>query len=387
VTRVLAPSTPTTTSWVIRSPLAGATDGSTLSAYGTHSPLSPHPRYTDAGGLRMTQDDLGAPESFSHTPVMLQEVVDLLTATPGGVWVDATVGGGGHAAALLAASPYHRLIGLDRDPEAVAAASDALAGFGARALVVHARFDRIAEVLESAAPGEPVTGVFFDLGVSSRQFDEAGRGFSYRYDAPLDMRMDATSGITAADLLDELPEDALARIFVDNGERRFARRIARAIVKQRPVTSTGQLADIVKYALPAAARHHGGHPAKRVFQALRIAVNEELDLLGPALDEAMSLLVPGGRCVVLAYHSGEDRMVKDHFRAAAAGWCKCSPDLPCVCGAVPAVHLLNRGARLASAAEQTANPRSASARLRAVERLDAPFGNSRRLAGEASEEQ
>jgi 16S rRNA (cytosine1402-N4)-methyltransferase len=269
----------------------------------------------------------------------------------------------------------------------VTAARVALEGYGARAVVVHARFDQMRQVLEAVAPDQPVAGVLFDLGVSSRQFDDAARGFSYRYDAPLDMRMDPTAGITAAELVDELSEAELARLLAENGESRFAGRIARAITSQRPVTSTGQLADIVKFALPAAARHHGGHPAKRVFQALRIAVNEELDLLGPALDEAMSLLVPGGRGVVLAYHSGEDRMVKEHFRAAASGWCQCPPELPCVCGAVPAVLLLNRGARLASKAEQAANPRSASARLRAVERLEAPFAYGRPTAGEQEEDE
>ncbi|MGH9169284.1 MAG: 16S rRNA (cytosine(1402)-N(4))-methyltransferase RsmH [Acidimicrobiales bacterium] len=326
----------------------------------------------------MTRDSSAPePEGFAHKPVMLAEVVELLTATPGGVLLDLTVGGGGHAAALLAASPRHRLVGLDRDPEAVSAATALLAGFGARARVVQARFDRLGEVLDAVAGSEPVAGVLFDLGVSSRQFDEPGRGFSYRFDGPLDMRMDQTSGITAAQLVDELSVDDLVRLLSANGETRFAVRIAEAIVAGRPITTTTQLADVVKYALPAAARHHGGHPARRVFQGLRIAVNAELEVLGPTLDQAMSILTPGGRCVVLAYHSGEDRMVKAHFLAASAGWCTCPAHLPCVCGAVPAVRLLNRGARLPSAAEQAANQRSASARLRAVERLDAPFGHPR----------
>jgi 16S rRNA (cytosine1402-N4)-methyltransferase len=304
---------------------------------------------------------------------MVDEVVELLTATPGGVVLDATVGGGGHAGALLAASTSHRLVGLDRDPEAVAAARSALAPFGARAVVVHARFDRLTEVLADVAAGEPVSGVLFDLGVSSRQFDEAGRGFSYRFDAPLDMRMDPTEGVTAADVVNNAAEDDLARLFADNGEGRFARRIARAVVGARPVTTTTQLADIVRAAIPGPARHGGGHPAKRVFQALRIAVNDELQLLGPALEDAMEALVAGGRCVVLSYHSGEDRLVKEHFAAAGSGWCTCPPEIGCVCGAIPAVRVLTRGARLPTAAEVATNRRAASARLRAVERLDAPF--------------
>jgi 16S rRNA (cytosine1402-N4)-methyltransferase len=304
---------------------------------------------------------------------MMLEVVELLAATPGGVIVDATVGGGGHAEAVLAASSEHRLIGLDRDPEAVTAARASLVAFGARAVVVHARFDHLTEVLAEVAPGEPVSGVLFDLGVSSWQFDEAGRGFSYRFDAPLDMRMDPGDGVTAADIVNNTAEADLARLFAENGEQRFARRIARAVVAARPVTTTAQLAEVVRYAIPAAARHGGGHPAKRVFQGLRIAVNEELELLRPALDDAMEALAPGGRCVVLSYHSGEDRLVKDRFAGAAAGWCTCPPEIGCVCGAIPAVRLLTRGARMPSAEETARNPRSTSARLRAVERLDAPY--------------
>jgi 16S rRNA (cytosine1402-N4)-methyltransferase len=324
----------------------------------------------------------GDDRDFAHSPVMVGDVVDLLVRTPGGVLVDATVGGGGHAAAVLAASNAHRLIGLDRDPEAVAAAAANLAAFGARALVVHARFDHLAAVVAEEAPGEPVSGVLFDLGVSSWQFDEAGRGFSYRFDAPLDMRMDPGDPVTAADIVNNSGEADLARLFADNGESRFARRIAKAVVGARPVTTTAQLAEIVRYAIPAAARHRGGHPAKRVFQGLRISVNQELELLGPALDDAMELLVPGGRCVVLSYHSGEDRLVKDRFAGAGAGWCTCPPEIGCVCGAIPAVRVLTRGARLPSASEIAGNPRSSSARLRAVERQDAPFG--RRSHGTAA---
>jgi 16S rRNA (cytosine1402-N4)-methyltransferase len=317
---------------------------------------------------------------------MLNEVVDLLTPTPGGVILDATVGGGGHAAAILTASSAHRLIGLDRDPEAVAAAERLLGTFGARAVVVHARFDRLRDVLAEQAAGEAVSGVLFDLGVSSRQFDEAGRGFSYRFDAPLDMRMDPGDAGTAADIVNTWGERDLADLLADNGEVRFAWRIVRAIVSARPVRTTAQLAEIVKSAIPAAARQRGGHPAKRVFQALRIAVNEELEQLGPAVDNAMEVLAPGGRCAVLSYHSGEDRLVKEHFGAAAAGWCTCPREIGCVCGAIPAVRLLTRGARLASKEETAANPRSSSGRLRAVERLDGPFGRATKADRRTEEE-
>ncbi|MHB1886590.1 MAG: 16S rRNA (cytosine(1402)-N(4))-methyltransferase RsmH [Acidimicrobiales bacterium] len=381
-------SVPKGSARVIRSPLAGAQDGSSLSAATLHPRLGIRPSYLDAaGGLRMPRDNLGGEgDDFVHLPVMVREVVELLAGTPGGVVLDATVGGGGHAAAVLAASSRHRLIGLDRDRDAIGAAAARLGAFGARAVVVHARFDQLADVLEEIAPGEPVSGVLFDLGVSSRQFDEPSRGFSYRFDGPLDMRMDRDEKITAAELVNSMAEEDMARLFAGSGEVRFAYRIARAVVGARPVTTTSQLAQLVRASIPAAARNRGGHPARRVFQALRIAVNGELELLGPAVDEAMEVLAPGGRCVVLSYHSGEDRLVKDRFAAAAAGWCTCPREIGCVCGAVPAMTVLTRGARLPGEPEQRSNPRSSSARLRAAERLDAPFPMARKpqvpLSGE-----
>ncbi len=214
----------------------------------------------------------------------------------------------------------------------------------------------------------PVVAVFFDLGVSSHQLDVAARGFSYREPGPLDMRMDPGQPMTAAELVNSASEAELASLFAESGEDRFARRIARFIVERRPLHTTSELAEAVAAAVPVAARRRG-HPARRVFQALRIAVNEELGQLGDALDDAIDLLVPGGRCVVLAYHSGEDRLVKARFVHAATGGCTCPPGLPCSCGAVASVRLLTRGARKASAAEVAANPRAESARLRAVERL------------------
>ena len=296
-------------------------------------------------GLRMSR-------GFHHRPVMEEEVVELFAPVPPGVVVDATVGGGGHAAALLDAHPHLRLLALDRDAEALAAAAEALARFGSRVVGLHhARFDRLGDL----AGGE-LSGVLFDLGVSSPQLDRAARGFSYRLDAPLDMRMDRSQDRTAADVVNGEDEATLARLISDSGERRFARRIARRIVEARPLTTTSELAEVVRSAIPAAARRTGGHPARRVFQAVRIAVNDELEVLGPAIDAAITLLAPGGRCVALSYHSGEDRIVKDRFLAAATGDCVCPPGLPCACGAVPLVRLLNRGARKPSPTETAANP-------------------------------
>jgi 16S rRNA (cytosine1402-N4)-methyltransferase len=301
---------------------------------------------------------------FAHRPVMVDEVVDLLRAVPAGVVLDATVGGGGHAAALLAAHPGIRLVGIDQDPQAVAAAGAALAGFGWRAEVRPGRFDGLAAI---AAELGQLSGVLFDLGVSSPQFDRPERGFSYRAEGPLDMRMGPARSLDAATVVNEWREDDLARLLAAHGEGRFSRRIARAVVTARPLTTTTELAEVVKNAIPAAARRQGGHPARRVFQAIRVAVNAELEILPGALDAAIAALAPGGRCVVLSYHSGEDRIVKDRFAWAATGGCVCPPGLPCVCGATPLVHLLNRGARKPTAAEVAVNHRAESARLRAVE--------------------
>jgi 16S rRNA (cytosine1402-N4)-methyltransferase len=216
------------------------------------------------------------------------------------------------------------------------------------------------------------SGVLFDLGVSSMQLDDPERGFSYRGDGPLDMRADRRQSTTAADVVNGYDEGSLARVLARHGEERFAGRIARAVVAARPLSTTGQLAEIVRDAIPAPARRRGGHPAKRTFQAIRIEVNGELATLGAAIDRAIDLLVPGGRCVVLAYHSGEDRIVKDRFAEAVTGGCVCPPRLPCVCGAVPRVRLVWRGAHRPGPAELAANPRSESARLRAAEKLEVP---------------
>ncbi|MCU4183693.1 16S rRNA (cytosine(1402)-N(4))-methyltransferase RsmH [Acidiferrimicrobium sp. IK] len=313
---------------------------------------------------------------FSHRPVMLDEIVDAFAPVPPGVVLDATVGGGGHAAAILAAHPHLRVVGLDQDPDAVGAARDALGAFGDRAAVVRARFDRLDAVLDELAI--PVlSGALFDLGVSSPQLDRAGRGFSYRADAPLDMRMDPDGPLTAADVVNTATVRDLASLFADNGEGRFAGRIARAIIAARPIVSTGALAEIVRDAIPAPARRTGGHPAKRVFQALRIAVNQELDILPGTLDAAIARLRPDGRVAVLSYHSGEDRIVKDRFRYAITGGCTCPPGLPCVCGAQPRAVAVTRKARRPSAAEVEANRRAESARMRVLQAVEPGTGGTR----------
>jgi len=312
-----------------------------------------------AGELQMAH-------SFDHIPVLRDEVVSLFAAVPPGTVVDATVGGGGHAAALLSAYPGMRVLGLDRDPAALAAAGRLLSQFGDRVSLIRSPFSALETVIEEASAA-PVSGVLFDLGVSSPQLDRAGRGFSYRADGPLDMRMDPASSITAGDLVNGLSIDALAELFRENGEGRLSGRIARAVVGARPLTSTGQLAEVVSSAVPQAARRKG-HPARRVFQALRIEVNDEQNELRAALPAALSSLAVGGVLAVISYHSGEDRLVKQTLAEAASGGCVCPPGLPCVCGAVARHRLVFRGARKPSASEVDANPRAEAARLRAIVR-------------------
>jgi 16S rRNA (cytosine1402-N4)-methyltransferase len=300
---------------------------------------------------------------------MLHEVLDYFAPVPHGTLLDATLGGGGHAVALLDARPDLNLIGIDQDAVAIAAASERLARFGARVHIAHARFDQLREVATSVLGEELLVGVLFDLGVSTPQLDTPERGFSFRYDAPLDMRMDPRSGRTAAEIVNGLSEGELERLLRDNGETRLARRIAAAIVAARPIGRTDQLAEVVAHAVPAAARRRG-HPARRVFQALRIATNDELAILPDALDAAIAQTKTGGRVVVLSYHSGEDRITKERLSFAATGGCTCLPALPCVCGAIARVRLLTRGAKLPTANEVAANPRAEAARLRAVQIID-----------------
>jgi 16S rRNA (cytosine1402-N4)-methyltransferase len=328
------------------------------------SPLRPE------DGATVSHDDDVAPPTpdFSHVPVLLDRVVELFRDVPPGWYVDATLGGGGHAAAVLAANPGLRLLGLDRDDVAIAAATRRLAPFGDRVEIVRTGFDRIADVVRERTD-EGASAVLMDLGVSSPQLDVAERGFSYRAAAPLDMRMDRRQALSAMEVVNEYSYPELARVIREFGEERYANRIARAIVQARPVLDTEQLADLVREAIPAPARRSGGHPAKRTFQAIRIEVNRELEQLADALDGALSVLAPGGRLAVMSYHSLEDRMVKATLREASTGGCVCPPGLPCACGAEPTVRLLKRGAWTASAEEAETNRRAESVRLRAVERL------------------
>ncbi|MCI4370914.1 MAG: 16S rRNA (cytosine(1402)-N(4))-methyltransferase RsmH, partial [Thermoplasmata archaeon] len=268
-------------------------------------------RASPVEGLQMVRQ-------FVHEPVMASEVVDLFEPVPPGIVVDMTVGGGGHAAAILAAHAHLRIVGLDRDPDAVEAAGRALAPFGSRAVVRHARFDDLAAVIEEIDAGGQISGVLFDLGVSSPQLDRAERGFSYRQAGPLDMRMDPTTGSSALELVNALGERELVELFAEHGEARLARRIARAVIGARPISTTTGLADAVSSAVPAPARRRG-HPARRVFQAVRVAVNDELGQLGRAIPAALDAVALGGRCVTIAYHSGEDRLVKRAFEVAVRG--------------------------------------------------------------------
>lgn len=306
--------------------------------------------------------------AFVHEPVMRAEVVALFEDVPEGILLDATVGGGGHSEALLDAHAHLRVVGMDRDPAAVAEARRRLARFGDRVTVQNERFDRIKDVARRCGAQE-VSGFLFDLGVSSHQLDTGERGFSFHDDGPLDMRMDPTSGRTAADLVNDCDERELAEIIRTYGDERYAHRIAAAIVASRPVRTTAELAEVVSSAVPAPARRRG-HPARRTFQALRIAVNEEIDQLAGALVEAIDLLAPLGRGAVLSYHSGEDRVVKEAFRLAETGGCACPVGLPCACGAVPVGRVLRRGGWVPSKEEIEANPRARSCRLRVVEKLE-----------------
>ena len=306
--------------------------------------------------------------SFSHEPVMRDEIVDVFANVPPGTILDATLGGGGHSEALLESRQDLDVIGLDRDPDAIAAATDRLEHFGTRFRTTMRRYDDVDGGLAEHGI-ERLSGALFDLGVSSYQLDEASRGFSYRHDGPLDMRMGPDATWTADDVVNGYDVKRLAEIIRRYGEERFATRIAQAIVAARPIETTNQLAEVVVAAIPAPARRTGGHPAKRTFQAIRIEVNGELDALPTAIDAAIDRIVPGGRVAVLSYHSGEDRIVKQRM-INAADRCECPPELPCVCGAVQTVRIVRKVAKKPSAGEMERNRRSTSARLRVVERIE-----------------
>ena len=310
-----------------------------------------------------------APDRF-HEPVLASEIVELLSSLPEGVVIDATLGGAGHSEALLAAAPHLRVLGIDRDPTAIIEARRRLAPFASRALVVKATFAEIDDVLSREATfmaGDPVVGVLMDLGVSSHQLDEPSRGFSFRADAPLDMRMDPTSGESAADYLARVDTHELARLLRNHGEGRFAGSIAKSIVDRRPLT-TSELSEAVERAVPMAARRRG-HVATRVFQALRVEVNAEEEQLSVGLNAALDALSVGGVFAVISYHSGEDRVVKSFFAEQQSGGCRCSLELGCVCGAISRVQVFKASAQLASAGEIALNPRSRSARLRIARKI------------------
>lgn len=313
-------------------------------------------------------------EHTYHLPVLMEPVLEALQVRPDGLYVDGTAGGGGHAFAVASRLTTGRLIALDRDPDAVKEASQRLAGL--RAEVLHCNFMEMDKAL--AAKGiTAVDGILLDIGVSSHQLDTPLRGFSYHADAPLDMRM-SQEGTSAADLIGSLSDTELADLFYRFGEEKFSRPIARAIVRERaqqPILTTGRLADIIKEAVPAAARRDG-HPARRVFQALRIAVNGELDCLDSALDTAFDCLKEGGRLAVITFHSLEDRLVKQRFNEWRRG-CICPPDCPvCLCGRTPAARLAGKPVQ-ATPEEIAQNKRSRSAKLRCVEKLHTRYPRSK----------
>ena len=308
---------------------------------------------------------------FSHVSVLLQECMEALCIKPDGIYIDGTAGGGGHSHEIASRLESGKLIALDRDMSAVAAASARLEKFGEHAQVVHSNFSEMAQVCRELGI-EGIDGVLLDLGVSSYQLDTVDRGFSYMADAPLDMRMNREDKLDAYTVVNTYTEQMLKKIIYDYGEERFAPRIAQRIVQERekqPIRTTGELVSIIKAAMPAAAKDGGHHPAKRTFQAIRIEVNGELSVIEPTIRDAVSLLKPGGRIAIITFHSLEDRLVKQTFASLASG-CTCPRDFPvCVCGKKPLVEVISRKPILPSEQELKINPRSRSAKLRVAEKL------------------
>jgi len=308
-------------------------------------------------------------DKLSHIPVLYQEVLAGLQIKPGGRYIDGTVGGGGHAHGILVASmPDGEFLGIDADPMAVASAGERLAEFGKRVTLVQGNFADLEEITLEHGFG-PVDGILLDLGFSSLQLEAAGRGFSFQLDGPLDMRFDPSQTTTAADLVNSLSVEELASILFRYGEEPRSRRIARAIVVERPINTTGELAALVEKTVGRRNRKKRLHPATRTFQALRMAVNEELECLAEALPQALRLLVPGGRLTVISFHSLEDRLVKQFFRREARN-CLCPPEVPiCVCSHRATLGIVTKKPIRPSAEEAAANPRSRSAKLRVAYRL------------------
>ncbi len=310
---------------------------------------------------------------FEHTSVLLEEVLDNLAIRPDGIYVDGTLGGGGHSYHILERlTEGGRLIGIDQDTDAIAAAGERLAQFGDAVTIVHDNYENIAGVLSDLSIRK-VNGILLDLGVSSYQLDNPERGFTYRTDAPLDMRMDRSSSLTAREIVNTYSAEELTRILREYGEEKCAARIAANIVKRRaisPLETTGDLSEIVRASIPAKMREKGGNPDKRTFQAIRIACNRELDVLRDSLDTMIDLLAPGGRLCVITFHSLEDRIVKNAFRRAEKP-CTCPPEFPvCVCGKKSKGTVVTRKAIAPSAHELEVNRRSASAKLRVFERAE-----------------
>ena len=309
---------------------------------------------------------------FIHIPVLLEACMEGLNIRPDGVYVAGTLGGGGHSAEILGRlSDKGRLIGIDRDDTALAAAGERLAAFGSRFIPVKSNFSEIAAVVRSFGFSR-VDGILFDFGVSSPQLDDETRGFSYKGTAPLDMRMDRTQPLDARQVVNEWERDELKRIFYEYGEERYAGPVAAAIVRRReqaPIVRTDELVEIIKSALPAKARREDQHPARRVFQAIRIAVNGELEAIARAIPDGVELLKPGGRIAAISFHSLEDRIVKTAFSRLETG-CECPPDFPvCVCGKKPVVRRVTKKPVVADEEEAQRNPRARSAKLRVAEKL------------------
>lgn len=309
--------------------------------------------------------------NFSHRSVLLDECIENLNIDPNGIYIDGTAGGGGHSYEIAKRLTGGRLIAIDQDEAAIAAASKRLSEFGDKVTIVRNNFSNIADVCRELDIGR-INGVLLDLGVSSYQLDTAERGFSHNADAPLDMRMDRRNQLDAYTVVNLYPEDRIRKIIYDYGEDRFAPRIAAAIVRRReikPIETTGELVDVIKSAIPAAAREGGHHPAKRTFQAIRIEVNGELSVIQPAIESATELLAPGGRIAIITFHSLEDRIVKQSYVKLAEG-CTCPPRIPvCVCGNKPKVKIISKKPILPSDTEIEQNPRSRSAKLRVAEKL------------------
>lgn len=309
--------------------------------------------------------------NFSHRSVLLDEAVEALNIRPDGTYVDGTAGGGGHSFAIASKLENGLLIAIDQDENAIAAASARLAPLGERARVVRNNFSNLSDVLDECGISE-IDGLLLDLGVSSHQLDEAERGFAYQNDAPLDMRMDRRQSRSAYDVVNTYSEEDLKRILFTYGEERFSGRIAAKIVaarEKKPIETTGELADLIKSAIPAAARDGGHHPAKRSFQAIRIEVNAELDVIVPAIESAVAHMRPGGRIAIITFHSLEDRIVKQAFAHLASG-CTCPKGLPiCVCGKKPLVKVISKKPILPGATELEENPRARSAKLRVAEKI------------------